>query len=76
MSLMLRGKAEFSLGGFQAAAVLFKQAKEMVPNVEATLRPELQRQCTVWLNKSQLELGSTRSYGDINSGAYLNASAP
>ena len=48
----------------------------MVPNVDATLRAEIERQCTVWLNKSQLELGSTRSFGDINMGAYLNTTAP
>jgi len=48
----------------------------MLSTVDTTLRPELERQCTVWLNKSQLELGSTRSFGDINMGAYLNTTAP
>lgn len=45
-------------------------------SVEASLKPELERQCTVWNNKSQIELTSTRSYGDINMGAYLNTAAP
>ena len=30
----------------------------------------------MWINKSQIEIGQTRSYGDINQGAYLNTSAP
>lgn len=76
MSLMLRGKAEFGLGSFQSAAALFKKVKGMVSSVDATLRPEFERQCTVWNNKSQIELTSTRSYGDINQGAYLNTAAP
>ena len=73
---MLRGKAEFALGQFKNAAALFKQAKDMLPSVDASIRSELERQCTVWNNKSQLELSSTRSMGDINAGAYLNTSAP
>jgi len=76
MSLMLRGKAEFGLGDFQSANGLFNRCKEMISSVDAALRPELERQCTVWTNKSQIELGSTRSFGDINQGAYLNTSAP
>lgn len=76
MSLLLRGKAEFGLGQFQSANGLFNRCKEMISSVEAALRPELERQCTIWTNKSQIELGSTRSFGDINQGAYLNTSAP
>ena len=76
MSLLLRGKAEFGLGQFQAANGLFNKCKEKISSVDASLRPELERQCTIWTNKSQIELGSTRSFGDINQGAYLNTSAP
>ena len=75
MSLMLRGKAEFGLGQFQSASGLFNRCKDMISSVEASLRPELERQCTVWTNKSQIELGSTKSFGDINQGAYLNTSS-
>ena len=52
MSLMLRGKAEFGLGQFQKASGLFNRCKTMISGVDATLRPELERQCTVWTNKS------------------------
>ena len=76
MSLFLRGKADFGLGNFQSANGLFNRCRQMIPKVEASLRPELERQCTVWTNKSQIELTSARSYGDINQGAYLNTSAP
>ena len=76
IALMLRGKAEFGLGEFKKASVLFKQAKDMVPQVDASIKDEIERQCTVWNNKSQLELSSTKSIGDINQGAYLNTSAP
>lgn len=76
MSLFLRGKADFGLGNFQSANGLFNQCKQLISKVEASLRPELERQCTVWTNKSQIELTSARSFGDINQGAYLNTSAP
>lgn len=76
MSLMLRGKSQFGLGQFVEAAGLFKKAQGKMSSVDASLRAELERQCTVWNNKSQIELTSTRSYGDINMGAYLNTSAP
>ena len=49
---MLRGKAEFALGEFKKASVLFKQAKDMVPQVDASIKDEIERQCTVWNNKS------------------------
>lgn len=55
---------------------MFKKASALLSNVDASLRPELERQCTVWNNKSQIELTSARSYGDINRGAYLNTAAP
>lgn len=76
MSLMLRGKAEFGLGQFQSASGLLNRCKEKISTVDVSLRPELERQCTVWTNKSQIELSSTRSFGDINQGAYLNTSSP
>ena len=76
VALLLRGKAEFSLGQFVKASGFFKKAKDLVSKVDSSLRPELQRQCTIWTNKSQLELGQTRSFGDINQGAYLNTTAP
>ena len=47
-----------------------------MPSVDGSLRPELNRQCTMWTNKSQIELTSTRSVGDINQGAYLNGATP
>lgn len=72
MSLMLRGKAEFGLGQFAKAAALLGKAKGKIASVDASIKPELERQCTVWTNKSKLELSSTRSIGDINMGAYLN----
>ena len=78
MSLFLRGKADFGLGHFQQANGFFMRCKELLNSAgfEASLRPELERQLTVWTNKSQIELSSTRSFGDINLGAYLNTSAP
>jgi len=63
---MLSGKSQFGLGEFQKATGLFKRAKALLPQVDATLRPELERQCTIWNNKSQIELSSARSFGDIN----------
>lgn len=48
----------------------------MLNNVEPMLKAELERQITVWTNKSQIEISSTRSIGDINQGAYLSSAAP
>lgn len=76
MSLMLRGKAEFGLGQFAKAAALLSKAQGKLAGVDAATRPELERQCTVWTNKSKLELSSTRSVGDINVGAYLGSNGP
>ena len=73
---MLRGKAEFGLGSFVNAAAFYQKANGLVSSVDPSLKAELERQCKVWNNKSQIELTSVRSYGDINQGAYLNTSAP
>ena len=76
MSLVLRGKCQFGLAQYREAAASFKQAKGKLGAVDEQLKPELERQCTVWNNKCQIELSQDRSFGDINQGAYLNTSAP
>jgi len=51
MSLVLRGKCLFGLSQYREAAASFKQAKGKLGAVDEQLKPELERQCTVWNNK-------------------------
>ena len=59
------------IGAFTSASAYFRQAKERIATVDASVREEIKRQCTAWTNKAQIELNSTRTFGDINQGAYL-----
>ena len=76
MSLFLRGKADFGLGHFQQANALFSQCKQqmLAGDGEASLRPELENQITLWTNKSQIELSSARQ--PSNQAAYLSTASP
>ena len=71
---LLLGKAEFKQGNFSAATMALKKAEEMVVCIpeDHGEKEECERQLTVWLHKSQIELSTEKkSAGNINVAAFL-----
>jgi hypothetical protein len=71
--LLLRGKLEFKLGNFKNTQSSLMKAGQLIDCVPSgSERDDCERQLTMWLHKSQIELNTDKKYaGDINAAAFL-----